>query len=69
MVLITRLNIIMNKELIEAFELYEKMIEEKLDQKEYDLSLKRRLYAGLFLFFVTYSILITIGLIVDIFNV
>ena len=40
----------MNKDLLEAFELYEKMIEEKLDQKEYDLSLKRRLYAGLFLF-------------------
>lgn len=59
----------MNKELIEAFKLYEKMIEEKADQKEFDLSLKRRLYAGLFLFFVTYSILITIGLIVDMFNV
>lgn len=59
----------MNKELIEAFKLYEKMIEEKVDQKEYDLSLNRRLYAGLFLFFVTYSILITIGLIVDILNV
>ena len=55
----------MNKDLLEAFKLYEKMIEEKLDQKEYDLSLKRRLYAGLFLFFVTYSVLITIGLIVD----
>ena len=59
----------MNKELIEAFKLYEKMIEEKLDQKEYDLSLKRRLYAGLFLFFVTYSVLITIGLIVDMCNI
>lgn len=59
----------MNKELLEAFKLYEKMIEEKADQKEFDLSLKRRLYAGLLLFFVTYSILITMGLIVDIFNV
>ena len=59
----------MNKELIEALELYEKMIEEKLDQKEIDLSIRYRLYAGLFLFFVTYSILITIGLIVDMFNV
>lgn len=59
----------MNKDLLEAFELYEKMIEEKLDQKEYDLSLKRRLYAGLFLFFVTYSVLITIGLIVDMCNI
>ena len=59
----------MNKELIEAFKLYEKMIEEKANQKEFDLSLKHRLYAGLFLFFVTYSILITIGLIVDMFNV
>lgn len=59
----------MNKELIEAFKLYEKMIEEKADQKEFDLSLKRRLYAGLFLFFVTYSILITIGLIVDMCNI
>ena len=46
MVLITRLNIIMNKELIEALELYEKMIEEKLDQKEIDLSIRYRLYAG-----------------------
>lgn len=59
----------MNKDLLEAFKLYEKMIEEKLDQKEYDLSLKRRLYAGLFLFFVTYSVLITIGLIVDMCNI
>jgi len=56
----------MNKELLEAFKLYEKMIEEKLNQKEDDLSLKQRLYFGLFFFFISYSILITIGLAIGI---
>lgn len=56
----------MNKELLEAFKLYEKMVEEKSNQKEDDLSLKQRLYFGLFFFFMSYSILITVGLVVGI---
>ena len=56
----------MNKELLEAFKLYEKMVEEKSNQKEDDLSLKQRLYFGLFFFFISYSILITAGLAIGI---
>lgn len=55
----------MKDNLIEAFELYEKMVECKAEQKEEDKSLKQRFYLGLFLFFAVYSILLTVSLVSD----
>lgn len=56
----------MNKnDLLEAFKLYEKMIEGKIETDEDDLLLKYRLCIGLLIFFLSYSILLTIGFAVD----
>lgn len=56
----------MNKnDLLEAFKLYEKMIEGKMETDEDDLLLKYRFCIGLLIFFLFYSILLTIGFAVD----
>lgn len=51
------------KEVIETFRLYQKMVEDKAKQELEDKDLRHRFLAGLFLFFVMYSVLMTLSLI------
>ena len=51
------------KEVIETFRLYQKMVEDKAKQELEDKDLRQRFLAGLFLFFVMYSVLMTLSLI------
>lgn len=60
----------MNKsELFEAFRLYQKMVEDKARREWDDMDLRHRFFIGLFLFFVSYSILLTISIFLHILGV